>query len=343
MTPSRTDETEKRIEHTEEVENMGEDNPETLWRMDDVPGKGKGLFATRDLIPGTLLLRDPPLITTDCILSMESAEKDIGRALKKLPVDSRRAYLALHNNFPGAKHILQNIIRSNGYPLGPNSDSGGIFLYLSRFNHSCRPNAKHSWNEKLGVYTVYTLRPVQQGEELTLSYLKGGVSSERQQELKEHFMFTCSCEVCSLPADQLKASDARLLRAASLDRTIGNWDSARDSPAKVLANGRKLLSIYREEQILDDRLANLYWDVFQVVIMHGDEARASEFARMYCQLKTLSEGPDSGNLEDVLPFVSDPKSQRNYGELMDWKSDVEDVPRGLDEEAFEKWLWREDA
>jgi hypothetical protein len=177
---------------------------------------------------------------------------------------------------------------------------------------------------------------------LTLSYLEGGTSTERQKELKECFKFDCACEICSLPPTELKASDARILRAQQLDRTIGNWDSARNSPAKVMKNGRKLLGIYREEGIIDDRLPNLYWDIFQVANMHGDQARASEFARKYCDLKRVSEGPNSTNALEVMAYVKDPSKQKNYGEKMDWKSAVGDFPSGLDEESFEKWLWRED-
>jgi len=314
----------------------------TLWRVDAIPGKGKGLFATQSIAPGTLILSDPPLITTDCITSMETTEKDLARALRALPKESQRQYLSLHNNYPG-KNPLSNIVRSNGYPLGPSSDVGGVFANVSRINHSCRPNAKHTWNSILKKQTVYALRTIPEGEEITLSYLESGSSAERQQTLKEAFNFTCACEVCSLPPAELKASDARILHAQRLDKTIGNWDSARNSPAKLMKNGRKLLSIYNEEGIKDDRLPNLYYDIFQIVNMHGDQARASAFAKKYCDLKVLSEGPDSTNALEVRELVRDPKGHKSFGETMDWKSEVRDVPVGLSEEGFERWLWREDV
>jgi len=315
----------------------------TLWRLDTIPGKGKALFATEDIAPGTLILSEPPIITTDCITSMDTVEKDIARNLRTKDKDSQRAYLSLHNNFPSEKKsILSNIIRSNGYPLGPSSEVGGVFLNIARLNHSCRPNAKHSWNKNSKQQSVYALRNISAGDEITLSYLEGGASKERQESLLQNFQFRCKCDLCSLPARELKASDARILRAKALDNTIGNWDSARYSPKKVLANVRKLLEIYREEGIDDDRLANLYWDAFQVVIMHGDQARASECARHYVDLKVLSEGPDSANVEEVQPYISKPATHKNFGETKDWETAVEDVPTGLDNEAFEKWLWRVD-
>jgi hypothetical protein len=79
----------------------------------------------------TLILSDAPLLTTACITSAASTEADVARA-----------FLGLHNNFPGEGSPLSNIVRSNGYPLGP-SGVGAVFANVSRLNHSCRPNAKH--------------------------------------------------------------------------------------------------------------------------------------------------------------------------------------------------------
>jgi len=173
--------------------------------------------------------------------------------------------------------------------------------------------------------------------------LEGGSSTQRKQTLKETFGFDCTCEVCSLDDDKLRKSDARILRAEQLNETIGNWDSVRSSPAKMVRNGRKLLDIYNEEGIKDDRLPNLYYDIFQIVNMHGDQARASAFAQKYCDLKRLSEGPDSTNASEVMAYVKDPKKSKSFGETQDWKSSVNGVPKGLHEASFERWLWRENA
>jgi hypothetical protein len=162
-----------------------------LFTIEAIPGKGKGVLATWTITPGTLILSEAPLITTDVITSMETTEKDLARALKALPKDSQRAFLSLHNNYLG-KNPLSNIIRSNGYPLGPSSDVGGVFATISRINHSCRPNAAHSWNPLLKEQTVYAVREIKEGDEITLSYHNGGPSTVRKQILKEAFNFDCT-------------------------------------------------------------------------------------------------------------------------------------------------------
>jgi hypothetical protein len=74
--------------------------------------------------------------------------------------------------------------------------------------------------------------------------------------------------------------------------------------------------------------------------MHGDLARASAFAKRYVELKVISEGPDSTNAMEVGEFVKDPRKYKK-SETQGWKTSVDEIPRDLDEEAFEKWLWRE--
>jgi hypothetical protein len=313
-----------------------------LWTLETIPGKGKGLIARKDITPGTLILSDKPLLKTDVITSMETVEKDLARALKSLPKEHQRAFLSLHNNYPG-KNPLSNIIRSNGYPLGPASDVGGVFPNLSRINHSCKPNAKHSWNPVKEQYVVYTIRSVREGEELTVSYLSGGESKRRQETLKEAFGFTCACELCSLPAAELRASDNRLIRAEALNETIGDSKSVRYSPGKVLKNCKKLRDLYLEAEILDDRLQNLWYDCFQVVNIHGDQARASAFAMQYWSQKRRIEGPDSADAAEMQPYVKDPSKHTSFGSTKDWKTSVDEVPENIDMESFDKWLWRENV
>jgi hypothetical protein len=180
--------------------------------LQPIPGKGKGLIATRAIRPGELILSEPPLFTTASLSNPATFEKDLGAIVKGLSKEGQRAFLSLHNNNPGA-NPFSNIVRSNGYPLGPNSEVGAIFPLVARLNHSCRPNAQHAWNEAKGIEVVHAVRDIQEGEELTLSYLAGGASTERQSRLEEYFGFDCTCEACSLPAAELKASDARLKRA----------------------------------------------------------------------------------------------------------------------------------
>ncbi|KAM3073601.1 hypothetical protein ACMFMF_006804 [Clarireedia jacksonii] len=293
-----------------------------LWTIKPISGKGLGVVATRAIAPGTLLFHESPLLTTETLTNPTTTEKDLAQLLRQ-------------------PSPLSNIIRSNAYPLGPNSSVGGVFKDISRINHSCLPTSQHSWNESRKEFVVYAVRELSPGDEITTSYHVGGPSSERKKELKEWFKFDCTCDLCSLPGPELAKSDERLVRAAKLDQAIGDAARVMKHPEKALKDCRDLETIYREEGIQDQRVGRLYWDAFQICNRHGDLARASEFAKKFRERKILGEGEDSQGAIEALVYIKDPKKHESCGSSQKWKSKVSDIPKNKDGDEFEKWLWRE--
>ncbi|KAH8194704.1 hypothetical protein TruAng_011138 [Truncatella angustata] len=295
-----------------------------LFTIESIPSKGKGLIAAKPIPAGTLLISEPPLFTTASLTNADTIEKDLGVIIRGLPKDRQRAFLSLHNNFPGQPNPFSNIIRSNGYPLGPNSEVGGVFPLIARLNHSCRPNAQHSWNSKLGAQTVHALRDVAAGEELTLSYHNGGPSADRRAALSQFFNFDCACELCSLPREQRRKSDKRLRDAAQLDEMIGNGKRVQLQPADALKDCKELLRIYEAEGIRDTRLPRLYYDAFQICAAHSDAARASVFAESARKVRVISEGPDSEEAANMERLQEKPENFENWGSTKKWASKVTD-------------------
>ncbi|KAI9641403.1 hypothetical protein NHQ30_010205 [Ciborinia camelliae] len=320
-----------------------EDPELPLWEIKSIPGKGKGVVATRVILPGTLLIHEKPLLTTETLTDPDpiTMEKQLARLLRKLPKTSQRAYLSLHNNYPGQGSPLTNIIRSNAYPLGPGSRIGGIFATISRINHSCIPTTQHSWNETRKEFLIHAIREIQPGHEITTSYHAGGPSRERQATLQDLFHFLCTCPLCTLPRTELQKSDARLIRAASLDQAIGHAETVLHAPGKVLHLCKSLLTIYRDEDVQDQRVGRVYWDAFQICNRHGDLARASAFAQKYRERKVLGEGEDSRGAKDAWVFINDPRKDDSYGGTQMWKTNVQDVPKDVSDAEFEKWLWKQ--
>ncbi|KAL3418128.1 set domain-containing protein 5 [Phlyctema vagabunda] len=312
-----------------------------LFSIQEIRGKGKGVVASQTIAPGTCIVSEAPLFTTENITSIETTERDLSKELKGLSKEAQRAFLSLHNNYPGEGQPISNIVRSNAYPLGPSSGVGAIFLTIARINHSCRPNAQQAWNPLMEKETVYAVRPIQIGEEITLSYHNGGTSSQRQDHLKEHFRFECTCDACSLPAEERKLSDARLTKVQEYDDQIGDSRRVHLKPEDALADCRKLLTIYEEEGISDTRLPRLYYDAFQICVLHSDQARAKTFANRYRSLKVLAEGADSVDALEIMPFARKPSSHDSFGATKKWAQSLKQIPKDLDAENFEKWLWRE--
>lgn len=315
-------------------------NSSTLYALKDIPGKGKGLVASQALVPGALIIDEPPLFTTESLENPATIEKDLGAIVKSLPKKDQISFLSLHNNYPG-KNPFSNIIRSNGYPLGPSSDIGGIFLETARINHSCRPNAQHAWNDKLKRMLVHAVRNVQEGEEITLSYVAGGPSDARKEHIETYFGFDCGCEACSLPSHEQGVSDERLRKAQQLDEAIGDPKRVRHTPEKALNDCHALRKIYQEERIFDLRLPRLYYDAFQICAMHSDQARASGFARAARDTRIICEGRDSIEAAELEKLASNPEKFENFGVTTKWKSNVNDCPDDLDPYSFDKWLWKD--
>ncbi|CZT13475.1 hypothetical protein WAI453_012436 [Rhynchosporium graminicola] len=315
-----------------------------LWEIVDIPGKGKGIIVTQATTPGTLLLSEAPLLTTDVVSSIATAEADLETALSKLSLSEQENFRTLHTNFPeNDDEKLIGIIRSNAYPLGSDTDVGGLFPEIARINHSCLPNSVQYWNELLGKQTIYAVRPMAKGEEITTCYQHGGTSKQRKEVLKEYFRFDCMCELCSLPADELQASDERMSQAEKLDQTIGNSKKVHFEPDEVMKCARQMFDIYQTEDIKDGRLSRLYYDLFQMCNMHSDLARARCFAKYYTDAKKMAEGGDSLNVLEMKAFMKNPSKHESFGSTEKWATKASDVPKGLNPGAFKKWLWREDV
>jgi hypothetical protein len=322
----------------------GEDIPSSLWKIAPIPGKGLGLIATRDITPGTLLLSEVPLLTTEGVTTIdpEVAETQLRKKFSSLSPSSQKAFMALYNNYPDDKP-LSGIVRSNGYPLGPGAEAGGVYETISRINHSCCPNVVQAWNPLVEKETVFAVRTIPAGTEICTAYHVGGPSSERQKILKTYFGFDCTCALCSLPEEKLKTSDERMIEAEELDETIGDSKKVRFHADEVLACCHRLSKIYEEEGLKDDRLSRLYFDCFQVCNMHGDLARARVFARQYCSAKKMAAGDDCIAYLEMKPFVKNPQKHDSFGVTEKWKTRAESVPKGLGRIEFERWLWREEA
>ncbi|KNA15267.1 hypothetical protein SOVF_099860 [Spinacia oleracea] len=73
-----------------------------------------------------------------------------------------------------------------------------FFPLQSCMNHSCCPNAKafKRDNDRDGQATIIALRPIQIGEEVTISYIDEDLPYEERQKLLADYGFRCKCLKC---------------------------------------------------------------------------------------------------------------------------------------------------
>ncbi|TGJ82107.1 hypothetical protein E0Z10_g6675 [Xylaria hypoxylon] len=318
--------------------NLDTDN---LFEALEIPSKGRGLVARCNIRSGTRILCEKPLLIIRNT-SPELLHRDVASKLKSLSKEEQRQFLSLHNNFPG-RHAFAGIVKTNALPCGPGAIIGGIFPKICRINHSCFSNCHNSWNDETQQETIHAIKDILAGEEITISYDHSGPASVRQAHLQPNFGFNCQCELCTLPPEELQASDNRRGLIQQLDEQVGDAFTMSTEPLVSLQACQALLGVLIDEYGSHDMalIPRLYYDAFQIAITHGDQARAKVFAERSYKARVACEGEDSPATKKVKGLMQNPASHSSFALCSKmWKTSKTSQPKNLGINEFEKWLWR---
>lgn len=318
----------------------------SLFEVRDVPGKGRGLIALVDIPIGTRILCEKPLLLAK-LASYQELEPVLVAKLESMSEVSRQKFLSLHNFYKTKcpSLPLAGIFMTNALPCDTESrgGTGGIYATACLINHSCVPNAYPCWNAVAEHETVHAIRPIAVGTEITISYCDEGPSIARQADLSRSFGFTCTCNACSQPGSLLQANDNRRIQIQSLEKALGDLFRVAVSPDESLADCYSLLRLLTKE--FDNNpgilLVRVYYTGFQICIGHGDQARASAFARMAYKALLISVGGDNLETTMMKALARRPADHRFYRMHSEkWHTGRTMIPRNLNAEQFEKWLFR---
>ncbi|KAI0965166.1 hypothetical protein F4678DRAFT_453665, partial [Xylaria arbuscula] len=311
-----------------------------MFEAIEIPGKGRGLVAKCNIKSGTRILCEKPVFTLHNEppgpLHRAAASK-----LSSLAKEEQRQFLSLHNNFPD-QYAFAGIVKTNALPCGPGARTGGVYLQISRINHSCLPNCSNSWNDETNCETIHAIKDILAGEELTISYDLGDTASLRQARLQSNFGFNCQCELCTLPPEELQTSDRRRRQIQQLDQKIGDGSAMMTKPLVSLQASQALLKVLIEEYGSHDMplIPRVYYDAFQIVISHGDQARAKVFAERSYKTRVACEGEDSPASKKAKALMQNPSSHYGFAQCSrKWASSKTSQPNNLSVEEFNKWLW----
>lgn len=318
-----------------------------MYTLQDVPGKGKGLIATRKIAKGTRILSEKPLFTVpETEANWEQAQKSIYQKVSALSEQEQLSFLSLHNIHPFKTKAEQylGIVRTNTLPA--DGDNGGIFLEACRINHACNNNAQKYWNDNIKRHTIHAMREIEEGEEITVYYLGTHRSREsRRQALEKKFHFACSCGLCSLPPKESQASDRRLDEIEHIDYLVGQFspeEGIKKHPLKTLSYYDRQVILCNEEGRYDVGLAHAFVSAAQLTIANGDVARGRVFSERAASVWTTVLGGDSKEAEKWEVLARNPSMLPLYGFSMQWKTRLDEIPRELEPSAFEDWLWRKE-
>lgn len=163
----------------------------------EIPGKGIGLVASRNIRQGQLIMARTPAVVVDGAafdnLSTIHLTQALSQAIKSLPQQHQDEYLQLstHDDATTYEERVYKIFAKNnfrtksstgknfhstfteGWPFSWTSVHYEIltsWLAVSRLNHDCRPNSGYHFDASTLSQKVYAARGIRIGEELSIAY-----------------------------------------------------------------------------------------------------------------------------------------------------------------------------
>jgi hypothetical protein len=176
---------------------------------------GLGVYASRPISKGEILLIEKPLLT-----ALTDGEAEM--VFYDLPLPTQMAIMGLndpecnadrdnsHLDHPPELEMVEektvgSIYRNNSIPngAGPNVASGSLFEVVCRLNHSCTPNVMWRWDPANGEEIVFAVVDISFGEELRASYVSEYMPHEkRKAKIRKNFYFDCICPLCQGTASE---------------------------------------------------------------------------------------------------------------------------------------------
>ena len=196
----------------------------------EIPGKGRGLVAARDIKMGELIFKEKPSIKLlshpadpafmqslkDQMKNLPEEAKSQFFKLKPLTFDDvsgdstwRSVYQTVASNTSQIDFKLFNLYVGNSerfyctINLGP-LPKYLLYLNLALVNHSCAPNAAKGslkLEEEDDCFELRAIRDISKSEEVNTSYFDdvkqfGSIQRKRVAGIRKQLKFDCKCSVC---------------------------------------------------------------------------------------------------------------------------------------------------
>ncbi|KAH9443500.1 hypothetical protein Pst134EA_032853 [Puccinia striiformis f. sp. tritici] len=220
-------------------------------RTVDMPEKGgKGAVASRDIQAGEDIALMRPLALFplgQTVWSTRFGQNVRRQAVDHLPLHSRAAVAGLHGEGKDGDEFISDLIHVNTFMTHIQTEMpiGAVVVEASRLNHACRPNVVYNLDPRTQLLNMKAIRPIEKGEELTISYRSLEMPSEfRRQSLKEYYGFDCNCHHCKMSSELRQQSDERMKQIL-----VFRYEAHSDNPRFRAEDVEEFLNICDMEQI----------------------------------------------------------------------------------------------
>ncbi|KAH8833158.1 hypothetical protein DL96DRAFT_1458918 [Flagelloscypha sp. PMI_526] len=174
----------------------------TLFDVVDLPGKGKGAIAVRDILQGELIMQEKPLLTVpvgeitrkqiDTLYTVASAEQIsslLALSWSELKTDKEINLDPATQNEEERYILTEGIIQNNAFGLKiGNEQHLGVCPRMARINHNCASahNCAYHYRESEGEMRAYAIKNISKGEELSYAYVE-----TRKPRAERQYVISC--------------------------------------------------------------------------------------------------------------------------------------------------------
>ncbi|WVQ80999.1 hypothetical protein IAT38_003106 [Cryptococcus sp. DSM 104549] len=226
-----------------------------MFKVQDVPGKSRGLVATRTILRGTRILDEKPFLITTNNNGPTPTREACEKLYSSLSSAKREQFDVLFNAFPGMGK--KGVLQTNGQEI--EGGEIGLCETVSLINHSCLPNAHVSWNKRTRCFVAQALFDIPAGDEVVISYIDKPsrvAFPRRALSLRVDSGFDCWCTACRQPLDILQSCDRRresvgygLDLAEILTARDPNWGDWRNASAFAKEAKKWMMVVYGGDNI----------------------------------------------------------------------------------------------
>lgn len=217
-----------------------------------VPGKGLGLVAVTNFPRGSVILKERSVLTVPIvpvggdnkgILWFRQMVDMISQYSKLSSVEIDQLEGLRREKDEETSSLVRGVLRSNCIRV--DDTHCGVYLTISRINHSCWPNSMEDGGE---LKEVRATRDINAGEEITMSYISNNweLWEVRARELA-YWNFVCSCEVCGLRGGMREREETLRevvkVKEKALEDFILKMDTVEDKKNPLSKDDRRLLNI----------------------------------------------------------------------------------------------------
>ncbi|KAF6757576.1 hypothetical protein DFP72DRAFT_891568 [Ephemerocybe angulata] len=285
----------------------------------DIPGKGKGVIATRNISRGELILTEKPLFTVPPTIQTSPVEF-IKEKLVLTSEPQRWAFFNLsYVNFPKDKdplrdvdHLAFAIFETNAVQAGKEI---GVFPRMARLNHGCSSgfNTVYSYRETEGTLYIHAIKPIAVGEELLTTYTDTKKPRhQRRSFLQQTYGFGCTCSVCSLPEAESKASDSRLSAMAANWARFAKWIDGTINGVEAIELVREIWKLGDEEGYGSER-GRLAADAVWVAAGHSDADAVRKWGELAKEWYRYELGEGNEHLQFIERVLARPDMHPAWG------------------------------